>query len=151
MITKDNFIKVLDKLGFTKSQAPHIMTKTYGDFNCTLKVDLLKNEPIYPDDIKSEGDFTKNFKQPESYVVFVCIAKLLKMGYRPEHIVIEKTWTLGHSQKSGRADISVFDETGEHLLLIIECKQAGPKYQKARKDLFENIEGKQLFSYKAQA
>lgn len=151
MITKDNFIKVLDKLGFTKSQAPHIMTKTYGDFNCTLKVDLFKNEPIYPDDIKSEGDFTKNFKQPESYVVFVCVAKLLKIGYRPEHIVLEKTWTLGHSQKSGRADISVFDETGEHLLLIIECKQAGPKYQKARKDLFENIEGKQLFSYKAQA
>ena len=151
MITKENFKKVLDKLGFAKSQAPHIMTKTYGDFNCTLKVDLLKNEPIYPDEIKSEGDFTKNFKQPESYVVFVCVAKLLKIGYRPEHIVLEKTWTLGHSQKSGRADISVFDETGEHILLIIECKQAGSKYQKARKDLFENIEGKQLFSYKAQA
>ena len=77
MITKDNFIKVLDKLGFAKSQSPHIMTKTYGDFNCTLKVDLLKNEPIYPDEIKSDGDFTKNFKQPESYVVFVCVVYCL--------------------------------------------------------------------------
>lgn len=151
MINKDNFISVLRKLDFEQSQVPHIYSKTYGDFNCTLRVDLLKNEPIYPDEIKSDGDFTKNFKQPESYVVFVCVAKLLRMGYRPEHIVLEKTWTLGHTQKSGRADISVFDKTGQDVLLIIECKQAGTKYQKARKDLFENIDGKQLFSYKAQA
>ena len=151
MITKDNFIQVLRKLGFEKCQKPHIYSKSYGDFNCTLQADLLNNKPIYPDLIKSEGDFTKNFKQPESYVVFVCIAKLLNMGYRPEHIVIEKTWTLGHSQKSGRADISVYDETGQNVLLIIECKQAGQKYQKAKKDLYENKEGKQLFSYKAQA
>ena len=151
MITKDNFIHVLRILGFEKSQNSYIYSKSYGNFNCTLQADLLKNEPIYPDLIKSEGDFTKNFKQPESYVVFVCVAKLLNMGYRPEHIVLEKTWTLGHSQKSGRADISVFDEMGQQIMLIIECKQAGQKYQKAKKDLFENIEGKQLFSYKAQA
>ena len=151
MITKDNFVPVLRRLGFGQSQVSNIYSKSYSDFNCILKVDLLKNEPIYPESIKSEGDFTKNFKQPESYVVFVCVAKLLNIGYRPEHIVLEKTWTLGHSQKSGRADISVFDETGQNVLLIIECKQAGQKYQKARKDLFENKEGKQLFSYKAQA
>ena len=151
MINKDNFILVLRKLGFEKSYVPHIYSKTYSNFNCTLKADLLRNEPIYPDEIKSDGDFTKNFKQPESYVVFVCVAKLLGMGYRPEHIFLEKKWTLGHTQKSGRADISVFDKTGQDVLLIIECKQAGTKYQKARKDLFENIDGKQLFSYKAQA
>ncbi|MBQ3804565.1 MAG: type I restriction enzyme HsdR N-terminal domain-containing protein, partial [Prevotella sp.] len=151
MINKDNFILVLRKLGFEKSHVPHIYSKTYSNFNCTLKADLLRNEPIYPDEIKSDGDFTKNFKQPESYVVFVCVAKLLGMGYRPEHIFLEKKWTLGHTQKSGRADISVFDKTGQDVLLIIECKQAGTKYQKARKDLFENIDGKQLFSYKAQA
>lgn len=151
MITKDNFISVLRSLGFEKSKDSNIWSKPYEELKCVLKADLKKNLPIYPNEIKCEGEFTNNFLQPESYVVFVCVAKLLKIGYRPEHIVLEKTWTLGHSQKSGRADISVFDETGKHVLLIIECKQAGPKYQKARKDLFENKEGKQLFSYKAQA
>lgn len=151
MITKNNFISVLRKLDFKKATDSDIWSKSYGNFNCVLKADLSKNEPIYPNDIRSEGDFTKNFHQAESYVVFVCVAKLLNIGYRPEHIVLEKTWTLGHTQKSGRADISVFDETGKNILLIIECKQAGQKYQQAKKDLFENKEGKQLFSYKAQA
>lgn len=151
MITQNNFISVLRRLGFNNNEDADIWEKSFGDHNCILKADLSKNEPIYPNEIKSEGDFTKNFYQPESYVVFVCVAKLLTIGYRPEHIVLEKTWTLGHTQKSGRADISVFDETGKQILLIIECKQAGQKYIQARKDLFINKEGKQLFSYKAQA
>ena len=60
MINKENFIPVLRKLGFEQSQVPHIYCKTYGDFNCTLKADLFKNEPIYPDEIKLDGDYTKN-------------------------------------------------------------------------------------------
>lgn len=151
MITKSNFISVLRKLGFKKDSNSDLWSKSYDNINCVLKADLNKNVPIYPNEIKSEGDFTKNFYQGESYVVFVCVSKLLQIGYRPEHIVLEKTWTLGHTQKSGRADISVFDETGKHVLLIIECKQSGQKYQQAKKDLFENKDGKQLFSYKAQA
>ena len=151
MISKANFIDVLKVLGFSQSLGSNIWSKTYNQTNCTLTADLNSNAPIYPEKLKSEGDFTKNFVQPESYVVFTCVAKLLDMGYRPEHIILEKTWTLGHSQKSGRADISVLDENGDKVLLIIECKQAGQKYQKARKDLFDNKDGKQLFSYKAQA
>ena len=151
MITSENFIKVLELRGFNKSQQPNIWSKTYGDLNCTISADLAKNVPIYPEQIKSDSDTTRNFKEAESYVVFVCVDMLLEKGYRPEHIYLERTWTLGHTQKSGRADITVFDENGDKVLLIIECKRAGKEYLKARKDLFENEEGKQLFSYQQQA
>lgn len=151
MITPNNFKEVLRLLGFTPTQQPYIWSKTYGDLDCTLSADLAKNVPEYPTKILSDSDTTRSFKELESYVVFVCVAMLLDKGYRPEHIYLERTWTLGHTQKSGRADITVFDESGEKALLIIECKRAGKAYLQARKDLFENAEGKQLFSYQAQA
>ena len=56
---------------------------------------------------------------------------------------------MGHSRKSGKADIYVTDSEGKKCLFIIECKTYGDEYRKELKNI--DIDGGQLFSYFAQA
>lgn len=151
MISKDNFYKAIETLGFKRNGNSMSWGKSFGSLDCVMEADMSENKPIYPEQIQSDSNTTRNFSQPESYVVFICIAMLLDKGYRPEHIYLEKTWALGHSAKSGRADITVYDENGTNVLFIIECKRAGKDFSDARKLLFEGRDDKQLFSYLAQA
>ena len=79
-------------------------------------------------------------------MVLECVHRLFKKGYRPEHIELEKRWSLGHTKKSGRADICVKNREGCSILyLIIECKTYGKEYINALTEL--NSDGGQLFSY----
>lgn len=87
---------------------------------------------------------TCNFSQPENFVVLECITRLMDKGYRPEHIELEKEWTLGHSDKGGFADILVKDADGK-TLFIIECKTPGTEYKKELNNTLND--GGQLFSY----
>ena len=151
MISNDNFCKAIEILGFKRINNSMTWSKCFGSLDCVMEADMRDNKPIYPEQIQSDSDTTRNFSQPESYVVFICVALLLEKGYRPEHIFLEKTWSLGHSAKSGRADITVYDENGTNVLFIIECKRAGKPFADARKLLFEGRDDKQLFSYLAQA
>ena len=77
----------------------------------------------------------------------MCVS-FVEKGYRPEHLELEKRWTLGHTAKGGRADICVYDKTGNHVISIIECKTAGSEYKKAHRQLLND--GGQLFSYRQQ-
>jgi type I restriction enzyme M protein len=67
----------------------------------------------------------------------------LKKGYKPENIILEKTWKLGHQEK-GRLDILVTKDDGTAYLKI-ECKTFGAEFEKELKNLHKN--GGQLFSY----
>lgn len=69
----------------------------------------------------------------------------MEKGYKPQHIELERRWTLGHLHKSGRADICVMNATGNDLLFIVECKTYGNEFDNALKDL--KNDGGQLFSY----
>lgn len=151
MITKENFYKAIESLGFKRIGNSMTWSKCFGSLDCVMEANMSDNMPTYPEQIQSDNDTTKNFSKPESYVVFIAVALLLEKGYRPEHIFLEKTWALGHSNKSGRADITIYDENGNNVLFIIECKRAGKDYTDARKLLFEGRDDKQLFSYLAQA
>lgn len=151
MISKENFYKAIEILGFKRIGKSMTWSKNFGSLDCVMEADMRDNKPTYPEQIQSDSDTTRNFSQPESYVVFICVALLLEKGYRTEHIFLEKTWSLGHSAKSGRADITVYDENGTNVLFIIECKRAGKPFADARKLLFEGRDDKQLFSYLAQA
>ena len=92
-----------------------------------MKVDLKDEKLIFP--IQIEGrERNDGFNKPENFVVFECVDSLLTKGYRPEHIELEKVWSLGHDAKSGRADICVYDENHEKMLFIIECKTFGKKH-----------------------
>ena len=148
MITKENLSKVLKCLGFEKRG--DIYSKHYEKVNCDIRIDF-KNEKIeYPSNLDTGANTTTNFSQAENFVVLECVNRLLEKGYLPVTIFLEKSWTLGHTGKSGRADITVYDNKG-NAYLIIECKRAGSDYKDARKELFEDPAGKQLFSYWAQA
>lgn len=141
VITKSNFKNVLRILGFIENG--NIFEKKFAAFNCSLSVDFANEKLIYPVEIKGR-ERNDNFKQPENFVVFECVNRLLEKGYRPEHIELEKEWHLGHDAKGGRADVCVSASDGS-MLFIVECKTAGKEFDKAYKDTC--VDGAQLFSY----
>ncbi len=148
MITKDNFKKVLETLGFKKSTNTY--TKKFPDLGCALKVDFKNEKLVYPIDkgFTIAGDFTTSFTQKENFVVFECVHRLFEQGYKPEHIELEPKWTVGHGASGGRADIMVKDNSGKSLM-IIECKTAGTEFKKEWDKT--KINGGQILSYAKQA
>src|SRR5574344_1580103 len=117
MIKKENFQKVLEKLGFDNSKDINIYIKPFPEFDCDLKVDFKNEKFEYPKDIEFDGEFTLNFHQKESFVVFECIHNLLLKGYHPRHIELEKTFSKQKKEDGGgRADIIVKSNDGNILL-----------------------------------
>ncbi len=147
MIRKENFKEVLKCLNFI--QKNDIWTKNFKEFDCELKVDFNEEKLIYPKELKVNDKTTSNFSSPENFVVFECVNRLLRQGYNLKHIELEKKWQLGHTQKSGKADIYIKDNS-DNSILIIECKTAGAEYRKAI-NILENDSRNQLFSYLQQA
>ena len=146
MITKTNFQQVLKKLRFIQSDS--IFSKHFEQHNCDIQVDFSKEIIIYPPEIDTGANTTTNFSQNENFVVLECVCRLLEKGYKPCDMELEPLWKLGHSGKSGRADIWVrtIDQDGEKKsLLIIECKTQGDEFNHAWETTLKD--GAQLFSY----
>ena len=145
MITSINFIKLLNQLGFSKNEN-NCYEKIYAS-GCKIQIDESRKEIIYPEEagLIINDKTTCNFSHNENFVVFECIDRLLSKGYRPEHIELEKKWTIGHEQKSGKADIVIYNEDRTSILAIIECKTFGYEYSNAMAKL--KNDGGQLFSY----
>lgn len=140
MITVDTLIGLAHSLGFKEENGQ--LTKNLNGHK--FVIDTESKRISLPEKIKGKKDL--HFGSPENFVVFECVFRLLQKGYNPEHIEIERTFQLGHLQKSGRADITVFsDDSLSSVLMILECKTAGSEYQKALELLFDD--GGQLFSY----
>lgn len=152
MIKKSNIRTLLDLLGF--SQDGNVYIKRYEDIGATLKVDVASEHIFYKESGITVGrETTSNFSEPENFVVLECVDRLLSKGYRTEHIELEPQWKLGHSSKSGYADIwirtfgdgrIIGTDEDKDSLLIIECKKAD-EFQGAWNDTLED--GAQLFSY----
>ena len=144
MITKKNLKVLLESLGFSSSDGNEYSKPYCGLLDCRIVVDFTKETITWPVKLRRGDETASNFSAPENFVVLECVDRLLEKGYRPEHIVLQEKWQLGHDQKSGKADICVYapDNT---LLVIIECKTAGDEFRKYRKQLF--ADGGQLFSY----
>ena len=144
MINTHNLSSLLIHLGFIKDNERFSKHFAHGDFD--LAVDLKAEKIIYPENkgFTVNEQQTCNFSKNENFVVLECVHRLFEKGYKPEHIELEPRWRLGHSSKSGRADILVRDHAGIPLL-IIECKSAGAEFNKAWKDTL--ADGAQLFSY----
>ena len=130
MITKDNIKTLLSTLRF--EQDGDVFMKSYEGIGVPLKVDV-RNEHFHYSEmgITVGRETTSNFSEPENFVVFECVNRLLSMGYKPEHIELEPAWKLGHTQKGGYADIWVRTYSGlsgematdKESLLIIECNK----------------------------
>lgn len=112
-----------------------------------ISVDL-KNKRIKYPDLKEIGrNTTTNFDSEENFVVLDSIIQLLKQGYLPNQISIEKGYKLGHNTKSGNSDITVEDNENNPFL-IIEAKTYGEEFDKEWKNTVND--GGQLFSYEKQ-
>lgn len=147
MIRKENLEAMIKAIGYIPSSRSKVFEKKYSQFDCAIEVDFNGSGSInYPEDkgMKITRKTTCNFSQPENFVVLECITRLMDKGYRPEHIELEKEWTLGHSDKGGFADILVKDADGK-TLFIVECKTAGNEYKKELNNTLND--GGQLFSY----
>ncbi|BCX78605.1 restriction endonuclease [Campylobacter sp. 19-13652] len=144
MITKENFRALLEHLGFVKMGK--IYTKTIDSYE--LKVDFTNEKLIYPDGLIAERDTTKNFNQPENFVVFECVHNLLQSGYKPEHIILEQGMPGGHGMTGGFCDIIVQDNDKQPYLLI-ECKTADSNKSKEFSRAWAKMQkdGGQLFNY----
>ena len=151
-------IEILQKLkllGFKpKDGSDCIYIKNYNNYE--ISIDYNEKHPEkscinYGKKIICHRHTTCNFNQEESFVVLECIDRLLKKGYKPENIELEKSWHLGHKDK-GFLDILVKDITGTSFLMI-ECKTWGKEYEKFLKETFthknsvKENDGGQIFSY----
>ena len=137
--------KYITTLGFLpKNGTSGIYHKVYSYHdNYVISIDFNTEHIEYGDKIIAESRTTQNFSQPENFVVLERVDRLLTKGYKPQNIVLEKTWPSGHGT-SGRLDVCINREDGTPYMLI-ECKTYGKEYNKE----FEKIhkDGGQLFTY----
>ncbi len=141
--------RIIKKLGFIEKSA-NFYEIDINNYIMHININA-ENEQIiysnidYGDKIKVEHGGITNFSKQESLVQLECVIRLLKKGYKPEEIELEKTYRLGHKDK-GRLDILIKKENVAWCL--IECKTFGTEYYDEIKRMEEN--GSQLFSYYAQ-
>lgn len=134
----------VSKLGFIpKDNTVGIYEKKYQQHNYSVEVDFSKEQICYGHLIGADCKTTQNFSQAENWVVLECVDRLLEKGYKPQNIILEKTWAAGHGT-SGRLDICVTRDDGSEYLLI-ECKTFGKEFDKAVARMYKD--GGQLFTY----
>lgn len=118
-------------------------------YKITVKLDdsdVSKSIIDYGSGIKIWHKSSSRFHQDETIVVLECVIKLLRKGYPPNKIELEKTWPSGRGT-SGRLDVLVKNPK-KGVFAMIECKTWGGEYEKERNNLIED--GGQLFSYAVQ-
>ena len=141
---KEDYKLLLKVLGFSpKDGAVEVYRKEYKQYSYTIEIDFSKEKICYGNLIGADCRTTQNFSQAENWVVLECVDRLLEKGYKPQNIILEKTWAAGHGT-SGRLDICVTRDDGSEYLLI-ECKTYGKEFDKAVAKL--NKDGGQLFTY----
>ncbi|WP_281747400.1 hypothetical protein [Helicobacter suis] len=131
MIAIKNLKEVLLALGF---EGKSVFTKSY-EVGARIEVDFTKKSITYTplDTDFKEGEYpsldkpskgfiihrntTTNFKSNENFVCLVAVHKLLEKGYKPEHIILEPSFKVGHKPQV-YSDILVLNQKFENLVLI---------------------------------
>jgi len=136
---------LIQKTGFSpKENTKGIFIKKYSGFdNYVIEVDFENKKINYGEKIKSERATTQNFFDDENWVVLECVDRLLTKGYKPEDIVLEKKFTVGHGASGGWLDILV--KKNNKAYLMIECKTWGAEFEKELSNTYKK--GGQLFTY----
>lgn len=119
---KQEIINLILSLGFHSESTNDSFVREYEKHGYTISVNFQKKKIIYPPPIQIGDETTTNFSHPENFVVLECVDRLLKKGYRPGDLHLEKKWSLGRTQKSGKADITIKGQDG-NTILIIECSK----------------------------
>ena len=149
MITKLNLKQFLVLLGFQPSISNENLFELYVEkVDSFVKVDFEAEKILYPKGVSADRDTTKNFSKDENFVVLDCVVQLLKIGYRPEHIVLEPKTPGGREDSFFYGDVLIWDNNKRPYLLI-ECKTTnnGSDDQFAKAWEKAKIDGGQLFNY----
>lgn len=134
----------LTTIGFTPEAGTTTWTKTYPRHNYSLSVDTSGSGTIrYGAAVTVERRVTTNLLDHENLVVLECVDLLLRVGYEPSSLTLEKTFRLGRAN-GGYLDILV--RRGAASYLMIECKTAGVEYTAALTKL-KTSPSSQLMSY----
>ena len=149
MITKLNLKQFLVLLGFQPSISNENLFELYVEkVDSFVKVDFEVEKILYPKGVSADRDTTKNFSKDENFVVLDCVVQLLKIGYRPEHIVLEPKTPGGREDSFFYGDVLIWDNNKRPYLLI-ECKTTnnGSDDQFAKAWEKAKVDGGQLFNY----
>lgn len=147
-----NIKEFITAIGFLPEDGQNeVFFKEYSNYkNYTIRVNFFterieyrENDILENDGITWGDTTTSNFENSENFVVLECVDQLLKKGYPPQTIILEKKYPLGKALK-GKLDIVVTDNKGKSFLMI-ECKTWGEEYKKEKNKMLKN--GGQLFSY----
>lgn len=132
-------IQYLQYLGYTKTGSKYI--KDYNGY----KIEVDSNFKInYGSKIKYDRQTTTNLQhQDETKVVFQCVDRLLEIGYKPQFIYLEKSYSSGRAEHGQFLDILVLDVYNDPFLMI-ECKTQ-ETFNAEIDNMQEN--GGQLFTY----
>lgn len=135
--------KYISELGFVpKNGMSNVYHKLYAS-GYAIEIDFKEQCINYGNLITACNKTTQNFSKPENFVVLECVDRLLAKGYKPQNIILEKTWPSGQGT-SGKADVCVNREDGTPYMLI-ECKTYGDKFNKELARIHKD--GGQLFTY----
>ena len=138
---------LLISLGFDyKENAKDVLIKPYTNHEkYSIEINLEKNNINFGDKIffNDSRNSNQNITKPEDLVVLECVDRLLKKGYKPQNIILEKVYPTGHGT-SGRLDILVTNKDNKAFMMI-ECKTWGKEFDKAYDKLKKD--GGQLFTY----
>ncbi|MCT7444468.1 restriction endonuclease subunit S [Aliarcobacter cryaerophilus] len=138
---------LLISLGFDyKENAKDVLIKPYTNHEkYSIEINLEKNSINFGDKIffNDSRNSNQNITKPEDLVVLECVDRLLKKGYKPQNIILEKVYPTGHGT-SGRLDILITNKDNKAFMMI-ECKTWGKEFDKAYDKLKKD--GGQLFTY----
>lgn len=141
-----NFVEAARKFGFSDDGSESFVLNVNGDLGVRVSLDSRDPRIEYHPEIKIEHRGALSPEKEENLVTAICIAQLLKKGYEPSSITLEKTWKLGHQNK-GRLDILVSEPRARGSAspwMMIECKVSHEHEAFASK---MRNDGGQLFSY----
>lgn len=149
MITKNNIIPILLSDPFNFEAKGGVYSKKFGEENNIFEISYDSNTGIfnYPSGLTADRNTTEDYHQNESFVVFLCVAQLFSIGYKPHHFKLEGVNYSGTNL--GYCDILVKDNN-EDEYLIIECKTSdlAEKDDQFRKHWQKTLnDGGQLFRY----
>ena len=135
--------KIIQALGFKpKENTLGIFYKKYNNY--TIEIDFEKKQFDFGNKITAGRETTQKFSRPENWVILECVDRLLEKGYKPENIILEKKYTVGHGPSGGWLDVLVTREDGSAYLMI-ECKTWGTAFEKEFKKTEKD--GGQLMTY----
>ena len=137
-------LEQIRSLGFNYDDE-HTLSLDVNDYKIKIEInheDFSRSHINYGNKIKVSHKGICNFTKDEYLVQLECVIRLLKKGYKPSSLVLEKLYKLGRADK-GRLDVCI--KKGKNSWALIECKNLGDDFEKEKDKTIEN--GGQIFSY----